>query len=285
MSKRTPPSIANGSYVAWDGGKGRVDLIVANGKVPGIKDDVEGTDKTPAARVVVLDDSGKATGEKLGMSVAKLRRIPPLRGGKAAAGDPGALVAALAAHEEKCEDMSLPTHARVSGRAVKAVYDRGVKSWPGEHATTLTAEEWALGRVDHFIKAAAGQVAPVDAGNDTDLLDPSHPLASAAPAATDVPAVDASTASLDDDEIDLWDDEAVPADEPSAAPADPGSEQETPAEDAAEPANAEDTEQGDSETETPAEDAESDDATTREGKGFAIDRAALDAQLADLIGE
>lgn len=170
----TPPVISNGSFVSWSGGKGRVDLIVTNGKVPGVEDDVEGTEKSPAARVVVYED-GKASGKKIGASTHTLRRIPPISTPKKGA-SPAALVQMLAEHESKCDDLQLPAHTHVTGFAVKAVYDRGLDAYPGAEVTTMTAQEWAIGRVEHFVKVAAGDIAPNGAGNDTDLLAPEHPL-------------------------------------------------------------------------------------------------------------
>lgn len=171
----TPPPISNGSFVAWDGGEGRVDLVVTNGKVPGVSEDVEGTAKSPAARVVVYED-GKATGKKIGASTHTLRRIAPPAAAQKKSAHPGRLVSLLSEHETKCTEMDLPSHSHVTGFALKAVYDRGLQAWPGERATTLTRQEWAIGRVEHFVKVAAGDVAPRAAGHDTDLLAPEHPL-------------------------------------------------------------------------------------------------------------
>lgn len=172
----TPPPISNGTFVSFSGGKGRVDLLVSRGKVPGVEDDVEGTEKSPAARVVVWKD-GKPTREKRAFSTHTLKRIAPLDGSGEKATPAERLVAAVAAHESLVETLDLPEHARVTGVAVKAVYDRGFESWPGEFHTTLSPEDWALGRVAHFRKVAAGQVlAAADAGHDRDLLHEDHPL-------------------------------------------------------------------------------------------------------------
>lgn len=170
----TPPPVSTGSFVSWSGGKGRVDLLVTNGKVPGVDgDDVEGSKKTPAARVVVWED-GKPTRKKIAKSTHTLRRIPPLD--KPEKKDPlSALVATVAQHETMCDTLGLPEHHRITGTAVKSVYDRGVGAWPGPDRTTLSAQEWALGRVDHFVKVASGQMQRP--GNDVDLLHPDHPLA------------------------------------------------------------------------------------------------------------
>lgn len=164
----TPPPISTGSFVSWNGGQGRVDMLVTSGKVPGVTDDVEGTDKTPAARVVVWEN-GKATGKKIAKSTATLKRIPPIRGGKKD------LVSLVAAHEARVEAYGLPGYRKVEGKSAQTVYQRGAQAWPGPEVTTLTREEWALGRVERFVKAAAGLVG--DAGNDGDLLHKDHPLA------------------------------------------------------------------------------------------------------------
>lgn len=174
----TPPPISNGSFVSWKGGKGRVDLLVSRGKVPGVEGDVEGTADSPAARVVVWKN-GKPTREKIGVSTHVLKRIAPLDKpeGEKKSDPAAALVAALSAHESLCSSLSLPDHARVTGAAISEVYGRGVKSYP-EGRTTLSAQEWAMGRVQHFVKVAGGQVATVDAaGHDRDLLHEEHPLA------------------------------------------------------------------------------------------------------------
>lgn len=172
-----PPEIATGSFVSWGGKKGRVDLIVTSGKVPGVTEDVEGTAKTPAARVVVYDGDGKATSEKVGVSTATLKRIPPIMGSQKGPKKKKSLVEVLADHEAACEEKGLPAHAALTGTAVKTVYDRGIEQYPGEQRTSLTAEDWAYGRVEHFVKVAAGDVEDVKAaGNDTDLLNEQHPL-------------------------------------------------------------------------------------------------------------
>lgn len=88
------------------------------------------------------------------------------------------LVATVAAQDTRCSYLNLPEHARVTGQAVKSVYDRGVQSWPGAGHTTLSAQEWALGRVEHFVKVADGSISTKSAvGHDADLLHPGHPMA------------------------------------------------------------------------------------------------------------
>lgn len=182
-----PPPIASGSYVSWSGGKGRVDLVVTNGKVPGVDGDVEGSAKTPAARVVVWEND-KPTRKKIAKSTHTLKRIPPIGGFAKKSLDPAeGLIGVWADYAEHCEAVGLPAHARVTGRAVKAVYDRGVRGWPGAAVTALSAEEWALGRVEHFIKAASGELESKSVCHDVDLLAADHPLRPQSPPPGTVP--------------------------------------------------------------------------------------------------
>lgn len=167
----TPPPVSNGSFVSFSGGKGRVDLIVRKGKVPGVSNDVEATDDSPAARVVVWKN-GKATREKRAFSTHTLKRIAPLDKPESEA---KSLVALAATHDHACLTMGLPDYARVSGVAVKAAYDRGLDAYP-QGRTTLSRQEWALARAEHFVKVAAGTIPRDRAGNDIDLLHPEHPL-------------------------------------------------------------------------------------------------------------
>jgi hypothetical protein len=166
----TPPPVSNGSFVSFRGGKGRVDLIVRKGKVPGVPDDVEATADSPAARVVVWKD-GKATREKRAFSTHTLKRIAPLDKPEKKSG----LVALAAQHDHACLSMGLPDHARITGVSVKTAYDRGWEAYPVGR-TSLSREEWALARAEHFVKVAAGTVSAERAGHDVDLLHPDHPL-------------------------------------------------------------------------------------------------------------
>lgn len=75
--------VARGEYVSWSGGKGRVDLVVIAGVVPGVKSakPVFGSKASPAARVVVYAKSGsgwKATAEKVAAKASDLTKIDPL---------------------------------------------------------------------------------------------------------------------------------------------------------------------------------------------------------------
>lgn len=175
----TPPAIEQGSFVSWSGGKGRVDLIVTNGKVPGVDDDVEGSKDSPAARVTVWEKDGadyKPSKKKTAAMVHTLKRIAPLTGVKAAPGAAGmALISLLAAHEERIEHESLTESAQVTGGAVKAVWDRGLAAYPGEDTAGLSREEWAEERVKTFLKVAAGTPV-VGYTRDLGLLAKTHPL-------------------------------------------------------------------------------------------------------------
>lgn len=168
----TTPPIANGAFVQFGSTRGRVDLVVTNGKVPGVEEDVEGSKNSPAVRVAIWDKDGdgyKPSRRKVGKMMHTVKKIPPLtRSGKAA---PGAdLVALLADHEARGLDES----SRVTGTAVKTVYDRGCNSWPGFEATSLTRQQWATGRVKAFLSVAAGDD-PGAYSRDLGLLSKAHP--------------------------------------------------------------------------------------------------------------
>lgn len=186
----TPPPISTGTFVSWSGGRGRVDQVVTNGKVSGIEDDVEGTAKSPACRVVVWEKDGdgyKPSKKKVGAMAATLKRIPPLRSGKKSAGTTSAttLVEMLGDHDQRIIDEGLTDDARVSGKAVKEVYDRGIASWPGVLRTGLTREQWGEQRVKAFLDTAAGS--PVEGyTRDLSLLAKAHPMNPEAKAIADV---------------------------------------------------------------------------------------------------
>ena len=247
MTDKTPPSIDNGSFVSWSGGKGRVDLIVRTGKVPGVEGDVEATSDSPAARVVVWED-GKPTKKKIGASTHTLRRIPPLDGSGSKTDPAAALVALHAAHVEAVEGKSQA--AALTGQAIKTAYDRGVAAWPGFEVTSLSAEEWGLGRAKHLSAVAASEAK--DALNDGDLLDPTHPAA-------DAPD-DADTSDLGS--IDLPD-VTLLTDEDAALPDSPGAIDLSPDDD------------------DPTEPAGEDDVST-EGEGATVTQDDLDALLAGI---
>jgi hypothetical protein len=179
----TPPEISTGSFVQWSGGRGRVALVVKNGKVPGISEDVEGTADSPAAQVVVWEgnakDGYKATGKKIGAKLKTLKRIPPLKsGGKKSAATTSAtrLVEMIAEHEQRIETHGLGDEARVKGKAVMEVYERGLKAWPGVLRTALTREQWGQERVKAFLDAAATGQTIDNYRNDLGLLSKANPL-------------------------------------------------------------------------------------------------------------
>lgn len=167
--------IGVGSYVGWPGGRGRVDLIVTKGSVPGVDGDAD----APAARVVVwgLQDGGWAqTGRRVAVKTLELTAIPPPL---PAATGTGWLVALLAAHQEYADAAGLPGHARPAGAAVKSVYARALGAWPGLVKTELMQQEWALERVQLFLAIAAERADPflTDYEDDLDLLPEGHPYA------------------------------------------------------------------------------------------------------------
>jgi hypothetical protein len=85
-------------------------------------------------------------------------------------------VSLVTSQDARCEHLGLPDYRRVTGVAVKAAYDRGLAAYP-QGRTTLSREDWALGRAQHFVKVATGEVASKSrAGHDTDLLHSMHPM-------------------------------------------------------------------------------------------------------------
>jgi 2'-5' RNA ligase len=199
--KKGGPPIATGAWVAWGDQRGRVDLVVTNGKVPGVEQDVTGSKDKPAARVVVYEQGAggkwKSTGRKVGVSASSLKRSFPLGGGGAFGKkdldftDPqAALVDVLTGYYETLlADGDVKESAAVDPAAVWTVYERGIQSWPGEH-TEVPNEAWGLGRAKAFLTVAAGGDVPGYVA-DRDLLPEGHPLAvKAAPAfVIDTPAV------------------------------------------------------------------------------------------------
>jgi 2'-5' RNA ligase len=180
--KGETPGIARGAYVSVGNQKGRVDLVVTSGKVPGVEQDIEGSKDAPAIRVVIYEQSDggwKATGRKIGAKAKSAKTTFPLKSPKSGGGAKGKkdLVAMLADHEAEVEAKDLPRASIPSGRAVAEVFERGERSWPGETKTVLTAEEWAAGRVQMFLAVAAGDIDPHEAKylRDLDLLPEGHP--------------------------------------------------------------------------------------------------------------
>jgi hypothetical protein len=157
-------TIASGAYVSWSGGKGRVEMVVTNGKVPGVESDLTGSKDEPVAKVRVWkDQSGTMvqTGERVAVKASSLKTTAPFGGpAKKELLPEDQLVAALAGFEG-----DTPPHPT----AVKTVYARGLKSHPGELLTELSPEEWALGRVGAFLRKSAGEEIE-DYTRDDDLL-------------------------------------------------------------------------------------------------------------------
>lgn len=171
-----PPSIANGSFVQLGQVRGRVDLVVPNGQVPGVADDdgAEGTPGAPAGRVVVYEEVGgkwKATSKKIGAKLARLKRIPPLVGARPGKKSVQDSLADLRAEAEALADgRGLLEQVRIPGtEQLLQVYERGVKAWPGSDTTELDPREWALGRARAFCTKALGEDVP-GYTRDDDLL-------------------------------------------------------------------------------------------------------------------
>lgn len=168
-TKAGGPPVSTGAFVAVGNRRGRVDMIITSGMVPGARhpdsgEPVQGSPSAPAARVVEYKPTGSGTftssGEKFAALVSRLKRIAPLRSRSTKTlGE--ALGWALAEHA--AEQLS------VGETSLRAVYERGVKSWPGAAVTTLDAHAWGLGRVDAFVATAAG-LRPAGYHGDDDLL-------------------------------------------------------------------------------------------------------------------
>lgn len=165
---KTAAPLSTGAFVSLGGCKGRVDLVVTNGTVPAAKSltghDVQGTAAAPAARVVEYGPSGTGTyaptGHKFAAPAAAVHPIPPLRTREAKSLEEALAWAALA-HGTQAGGPDADT--------LRRVYTRGLKSHPGPAVTTLSAEQWALGRVDAFAATCAG-LRPPGYHADDDLL-------------------------------------------------------------------------------------------------------------------
>lgn len=141
-----------GDEVEIDGGdeqvRGTVTEVTTTGTV---KDPLTGDDLVvldPDDPVVLLDTPDGPTA----VYSSEAKALEP-----ATATDWAALVPMLAEFETQHEDAPeiVPT-----GRAVKTVFERGARSWPGPSKTTLTRGESALARVDAFLTVAAGGEVP-----------------------------------------------------------------------------------------------------------------------------
>lgn len=204
---RKAPAIGRGSYVKWPGGQGRVDLVVTDGKVPGVDSDVTGSAADPALRIVVYveaDGQWKAGGDKVARRASSVARTAPLANRRAPQGKSAAtfdtLADLLADQQTRGRMQGWPDHALPDGGAVKAVYERGTKAWPGEARTTLTAERWAVERVKAFLATAAGD-RPAGYSRDDDLLPATHPEYKGAPVPRPGRTRPTETVTLDPDEV------------------------------------------------------------------------------------
>jgi len=160
-------SLAAGEFVTLpDGRRGRVELVVSNGgTVPGVDAALVGTKSDPAARVRVYRQAGGRllpTGLRTAVKSAQLQRKATPR--PAPAGDVSARLVLKVAQHAGPAGSGKPT-----ADAIRTVYARGRGAWPGEAKTLLSADEWALGRVDAFLQKAAGHDIEHYVGDD-DLL-------------------------------------------------------------------------------------------------------------------
>lgn len=159
--------VKRGDYVEWSssGGKarGKVDLVVTGGQVPGIKGDnpIFASKASPAARVIVYEKSGngwKPTSTKVGHKATSLTKIAPLSPPKPETKGLDGVVEMLGMRD-----------TWVTPEVAEVAYERGLKGWPGEDVTILDADGWARGRVKALLDAADGEV--IDGFADADLLD------------------------------------------------------------------------------------------------------------------
>lgn len=159
-------TIAAGAYVSWSGGKGKVEMVVTNGgKVPGVDTDMTGTKDAPACRVRKYEESDgkwKATDTRVAVKASSLKTIPPL--GKDSKSGAAGLVLLMSEYAESLEGKANP-----GANAVRTVYGRGLRAYPGQTKTLLGAEDWALGRARAFLEKCAGIDTPGYIGDD-DLL-------------------------------------------------------------------------------------------------------------------
>lgn len=159
-------SIRAGAMVSWHGGMGRVELVASNGgTIPGVPGQVVGTKNDPACRVRVYEQAGgqwKPSGQRIAVKAAHLSPAPATR--RVQTKDATAQLVLLTAQHAGPVGSGKPT-----AEAIKAVFDRGRQSWPGEVKTLLSAQDWALGRVRAFVAKAEGGDVEHYVGDD-DLL-------------------------------------------------------------------------------------------------------------------
>lgn len=167
---------SSGAHVSWPEGRGQVDLVVTRGVVPGVAGAVAAHD-APLARVEVWEpgpDGWRPTQTKVAVPVGDLVEVPPPGISLTGRAVQERLVALVAEHDQMTTQMGMPSWSRPPGVAVKAVFDRGHAAWPGERATPLDREGWALARVEAFLAMASGAEVP-GYRRDLDLLPPGHP--------------------------------------------------------------------------------------------------------------
>ena len=158
-------TIAAGAFVSGNFGKGKVEVVVTSGKVPGVDTDVTGSKDTPACRVRVYEESnGKwsATDKRVAVKTSGLKTIPPLGAAKFGKKDATAGLVLLVAGLDPAQDV-------IAADEVRTVFERGSRSWPGEAKTALTREQWALGRAQAFVRKSRGAEIDGYVGDD-DLL-------------------------------------------------------------------------------------------------------------------
>lgn len=155
--------VARGDFVEWSGGKGKVDLVVTAGVVPGVDGKpVFGSKSSPAARVrkYAKDGNGwKATDDRIAVKGSDLTKIDDLPKPERKVLDdaPAALV-----------DLAARYDGVVEAKALRTAFERGLAGWPGEEKTALPRERWALGRAAALVHAAEGN--EVQGFRDADLL-------------------------------------------------------------------------------------------------------------------
>lgn len=157
-------TIAAGAFVSGNFGRGKVEVVVTSGKVPGVDTDVEGSKDTPACRVRVYEESDgdwKATDKRVAVKASGLKTIPPLGAAKFGKKSGAAGLVLLVAELDPAND--------VDAAAVRTAYERGKSAWPGETKTVLSREDWALGRARAFVRKSLGEDLPGYVGDD-DLL-------------------------------------------------------------------------------------------------------------------
>jgi hypothetical protein len=162
-----------GTLVTWAKGlmRGRVELMVTNGgTVPGVTDGLVGTKDLPVARVRLYEkDAGcwVPTDRRTAVDA----RVLSVVGGRG----PEAVIPLGQRDISARLVLKVAQHAGPAGsgkptaEAIREVYRRGMESWPGEAKTLLSAQEWALGRVEAFVEKAEGYDVEHYVGDD-DLL-------------------------------------------------------------------------------------------------------------------